>query len=52
MASASAATFVGSEMQHATDKTAPGDFNDASFDYYGVSPASSSSVKAAIPVCP
>ncbi len=56
-ASASAATFVGSEtyagchraqaelwrpsqhrlaMQHATDKTVLGDFNDASFDYYGV----------------
>jgi hypothetical protein len=23
-------------MQHATDKTVLGDFNDASFDYYGV----------------
>ena len=56
-ASASAATFVGSEtcagchraeaelwrasqhkhaMEHATDKSVLGDFNDASFDYYGV----------------
>src|SRR5262245_43907739 len=56
-ASASAATFVGSEscvgchqaqaqlwrasqhqraMQHATDKAVLGDFNDASFDHYGV----------------
>jgi hypothetical protein len=57
MASASAATFVGSEtcaachraeaelwrgsqhrlaMQHASDKTVLGDFNDARFDYYGM----------------
>jgi hypothetical protein len=32
-------------MQHATDKTVLGDFNDASFDYYGVH-----SVRVEVPV--